>query len=63
MALPSITHNFVLQDKDEIEHFVLAVEESLNDGHVRPATHTASEKAQKKLEDLYEKWKQGNKRN
>ena len=63
MAMSSITHNFVLKDKDEIERFVLAIEESMNDGHVRPEPHSASEEELKELEDLYEKWERRNKNN
>lgn len=59
MATSSITHNFVLKDKEEIERFVLAIETSRNDGHKRPETYSASEEEIKKLEELFEKWETG----
>ena len=62
MATSSITHNFVLKEKDEIEIFILAIETSMNDGHVRPETHSASEEESKKFDDLFAKWESSNER-
>ena len=63
MALSSITHNFVLTEKDEIERFILAIETSMNDGHTRPKTHsvTEAEEDSKKFDEIFAKWERSQK--
>ena len=62
MATSSITHNFVLKEKDEIERFILAIETSMNDGHPRAKARSVSEEEIKKFDDLFAKWESSNER-
>lgn len=56
MATSSITHNFVLKEKDDVERFILAIEASMNDNYSYSEKSLASDEELKAFDDLFAKW-------
>lgn len=60
MATSSIMHNFVIQNAEDAERFILAMEESENDGHVRHKAPSDFVTDSEEIHNLIEKWKKNN---
>ena len=63
MPTSSIFHNFVIENAEDAERFILAMEESEYDGHIRHKAPSDFVTDQDEIKELISKWKQNNDQN